>query len=94
MKRVTLDETWSDPALRAQVRAEGRQRLWMPRTPHRCPKQCVYAVAGVCDDPRINKGNGDAYCHRRGNREVLSWLVQIAAADGSTQQTMETQDER
>jgi hypothetical protein len=48
--------------------------LQLPRVPTPCPKTCIYATEGMCDEPRINKGNGDAYCHKRNNKDVLAWL--------------------
>ena len=37
--------------------------------------ECVYGDSrGYCDDPRINHGNGDAYCFGVRPRVVLSWL--------------------
>jgi hypothetical protein len=43
------------------------------------PKQCVYRDAnGICDDPRINKANGDSACHRMNNKDVLAILKQSA----------------
>lgn len=68
------------------------QRRSLPDTPRSCPKRCIYAVAGVCDMPRINKGNSDAYCHTRGNKAVLSWLTEITATDNTTNK-QETQNE-
>jgi hypothetical protein len=34
----------------------------------------VYNQAGICDEPRINKGNSDAECHRFLNKAVLAML--------------------
>ena len=43
--------------------------------PRTCPKAgCVYNLAGMCDEPSINKGNGDASCHRMNNKDVLAML--------------------
>lgn len=45
-------------------------------TPCGITEKCVYRDAnGVCDDPRTNKGNGDAYCHRKNNKDVVAILV-------------------
>jgi len=37
--------------------------------------ECVYRVGDICDEPRINKGNGDAACHRMSNKVLLPLLV-------------------
>ena len=42
---------------------------------HRLP--CVYRVNGVCDEPRTNKGNSDAACHKSGNREIMLKLKPV-----------------
>ena len=43
------------------------------------PGACVYRAEGsVCDEPQINKGNGDAACHRLGNRDLLDRLTPAA----------------
>ena len=49
----------------------------LPCAPTKCVVggYCVYRdEQGVCDEPRINKGNGDAKCHRMGNAELLKYL--------------------
>lgn len=36
---------------------------------------CVYIKEGICDDPRTNKDNGDADCHKLTNVQlILAWL--------------------
>lgn len=51
------------------------QRTHLPGEPTHCPMSaCVYCVDGTCDDPRINKGNSDAKCHRMSNKVVLVML--------------------
>ena len=40
-----------------------------------CPRHdCVYNKAGFCDEPRINRGNGDAECHKMSVKDVLAML--------------------
>lgn len=46
----------------------------LPSKPTPCRKPCVYSEGGICSEPQINKGNGDAYCHRISNKHVLAWL--------------------
>lgn len=55
--------------------------LDLPSYPSPCglEKPCAYRQDGYCDDPRINKGNGDAACHRMLNRDVLAMLRSTAA---------------
>jgi hypothetical protein len=45
----------------------------IPRTPTPCPvENCVYRDDnGICDEPRINKGNSDAKCFRMSNKALL-----------------------
>ena len=43
-------------------------------------RMCVYRINGMCDDPRNNKGNGDAACHRMGNRAIYEKLSDTAPA--------------
>lgn len=51
------------------------QQSDLPREPTHCPRsECVYCVDGICDEPSINKGNGDAKCHRASNLAVLVML--------------------
>lgn len=58
----------------------------LPSTPRRCPIDggCVYKVDGICDNPSINKGNGDALCHRLSNRFMLKALGAAAPSVGET----------
>lgn len=54
-----------------------RQRIatsFLPMSACTCPFDCVYRQDGVCDAPRINKGNSDAHCHRTNNRDLLEAL--------------------
>lgn len=53
----------------------GRRVEPLPRTPRVCalPMPCVYRESGVCDDPRNNKGNSDAACHR-----MVKWKINEA----------------
>lgn len=37
--------------------------------------ECVYRVDGVCDEPRINKGNSDSACHKMNNKDLLPLLA-------------------
>lgn len=47
----------------------------LPSSPTPCPTaSCVYNEDGFCDDPRINKGNGDAECHGVSNKALLRRL--------------------
>jgi len=49
--------------------------LRLPRSDSPCPRaDCVYNKDGICDDPSVNKRNGDASCHRMANKDVLSML--------------------
>lgn len=57
------------------------QRHALPEAPCLCRvvAACAYRdKASVCDDPRINKGNGDSRCHRMNNRDVLALLAPAA----------------
>ncbi len=50
----------------------------IPTTPTPCPEtKCVYHKEGngICADPRINKGNGDARCHHWNNKDLLAKLA-------------------
>lgn len=53
----------------------------MPNTAHHCPKlDCIYnglTQRSICDNPRINKGNSDAYCFKLNNITVYQWLTNI-----------------
>lgn len=53
------------------MRVSNRQ---LPSAPTPCTNPCVYSVNWICDQPQINKRNGDAYCHRLNNRDVMAWL--------------------
>lgn len=40
-----------------------------------CPRaSCVYNENGICGDPDINYGNGDAECHRMSYKQVVTML--------------------
>jgi hypothetical protein len=56
----------------------------LPRGPTLCnlEKPCVYRENGICDMPWINKGNGDAACHKMGNRAIYEKLELPANAGG------------
>lgn len=41
------------------------------------PGACVYRVDGICDEPRTNKRNSDAGCHRMTNKHVLRVLIPL-----------------
>lgn len=42
------------------------------------PRECPYMSSnGYCDDPRINKGNDDAACHRMSNKQLLEYLPAV-----------------
>lgn len=43
-------------------------------------RACVYRQYGRCDQPRTNKGNSDAACHKMLNRDMLSMLNASEAA--------------
>lgn len=66
-------------------------RRSLPSTPRVCTlaNACVYRKGGLCDEPQINKGNGDAACHRASNKDVLKWLqAPPAAARAEDQQSI------
>ena len=46
----------------------------LPNVQTRCDKTCVYRKNGICDDPRLNKGNGDSACNKENNRDLLARL--------------------
>lgn len=51
----------------------------IPLEPTPCPiSDCVYNEDGVCDEPRINRYNGDAWCYRLSTRRLLSLLASQA----------------
>jgi hypothetical protein len=54
------------------------QRSDIPDAPTPCawPNACVYRdESGICDEPRTNKGNSDAECHKMPNRQIIGYLV-------------------
>lgn len=55
----------------------------LPNTPRVCTlgKPCVYLVGTVCDEPRTNKGNYDAACHRVNNKNLLPHLTTAAPSE-------------
>ena len=61
----------------ARLYGVSRLQLYhLPCTSTHCPKEaCVYNVAGSCDEPCINKGNGDAQCHKMSNKAVINMLT-------------------
>lgn len=50
----------------------------LPNSPRRCPQACVYSVKGICSDPNLNRGNGDAACHETSPRTILGWLERVS----------------
>jgi len=44
---------------------------------------CVYRIALICDEPRINKGNFDAKCHSINNKDLLAALSTTRPYRGS-----------
>ncbi len=49
--------------------------LSIPMEPRQCPmRHCVYNELGECDEPRLNKGNGDSLCHKWSNKDLLAML--------------------
>lgn len=53
-----------------------KQKSDIPKGPIECPKErCVYNTDGVCDEPRINKGNSDSLCFRMSNKYVIEMLI-------------------
>lgn len=67
--------------------------LCLPISPSRCPRvECVYNSFGVCDEPRICKGNGDAACHQMSNRDLLKLLTD-AARDFPSEPPRRTDDD-
>jgi len=55
----------------------------IPSCPMFCwvSRLCVYRSTKICDDPRLNKGNGDAACHRMNNKDLLPLLRTDRAND-------------
>lgn len=50
----------------------------IPNSPRRCSVGggCIYRTSfDICREPRTNKGNGDAACHRMNNKDLLPKLV-------------------
>lgn len=45
----------------------------VPNEPRRCTVTavCIYRPDGICDEPRVNKGNSDSACHKMNNRDLL-----------------------
>lgn len=53
-----------------------RVQKWELPSPAVCPiMDCVYNKQGGCDEPCINKGNGDAKCHKWSNRRLLIYIT-------------------
>jgi hypothetical protein len=51
------------------------KKSMLPMTPHNCQQRdCVYNDDGICDNPRINKGNSDAFCWRKNIITVWQWI--------------------
>lgn len=56
---------------------------FLPREPSHCPQDsCVYNAKGVCDDPRTNRGNSDAACHKQRVAKLLDSLSEIGGRNG------------
>lgn len=56
---------------------------FLPRQPARCPQAaCIYNAEGVCDDPRTNRGNSDAACHKKSVAKLLDSLSELDKPDG------------
>ena len=54
------------------------QKTSIPDKPMLCANtSCVYNDDYVCTDPRNNKGNTDAKCHKASNKKLLSELKEI-----------------
>lgn len=58
--------------------SNGRLSIYaIPNRPMCCvlpARNCVYRQNGICDQPRINKGNSDAACHKMSNKALLKEL--------------------
>ena len=56
------------------------QRYMLPGIPTRCSlaRDCVYRVAGVCDEPKVNKGNSDAACYGMSNKDIADRLEPLS----------------
>ena len=51
------------------------QKAELPLDQRECPyNKCVYNADGICPEPRINKGNSDAACHKLSNKKLLKIL--------------------
>lgn len=61
----------------------GMTRVKLPQTPCLCRIiRCVYNADGVCDEPRINRANGDSECHGVTPRIVIAdYLIALAKDD-------------
>lgn len=56
------------------------QKWKIPNTPSFCrlEKFCVYRdTTKICDDPRINNGNGDSACHKMLNKDIIKLLAEV-----------------
>lgn len=54
------------------------QRSDLPQ-PAFCPlTRCVYNLGTTCLEPRVNKGNSDAACHKMSNRELLTHIRKLS----------------
>jgi hypothetical protein len=58
---------------------KNRMQKWMiPDKPSLCEKtQCPYDENSVCLQPRTNKGNSDAHCHRENIKDLVARLIKI-----------------
>ena len=61
---------------------QGYKRIgksWLPRRSVRCNLvvECVYKEQGVCNNPNVNSGNGDAACHKMSARKVMQAIEEV-----------------
>jgi hypothetical protein len=58
----------------------------LPTEPRVCTAfTCIYSIEGgqICRDPRNNRGNSDAHCHKVSPREVMTWLYKPTGDEGT-----------
>lgn len=61
----------------------------LPTEPCACiMKSCIYLKegGGICQDPRNNRGNSDAFCHTYRPRMVMNWIKLECAAHSQTKE--------
>ena len=66
-----------------------KQKSDIPNIPCVCPHAlCPYVSNStgqlVCDTPRTNNGNGDAFCHTLTNKSVIRMLKRTGASHDRT----------